>query len=83
MYKLRGVVNCSFYLTLWSMQNVMKAEGSKFPPLIEADAMFCSDTAPEWQDGGCCNRCRVEFGLVNRKVTHFFNFLIECESCGC
>jgi len=59
-------------LHIW-FQNNMKAEGCKFPPLVEADAMFCSDTAPEWQEGECCNRCRAQFGLLNRKVSKWKN----------
>ena len=31
--------------------NLMKAEGWKFPPLREAEAMFEADTAPEWSEG--------------------------------
>lgn len=46
----------------------MKTEGYNFPALKESDAMFCADTAPEWADGDCCHRCRVVFGVVQRKV---------------
>ena len=31
--------------------NVMKAEGWKFPPVREAEAMFEADTAPDWEEG--------------------------------
>lgn len=48
--------------------NIMKAEDYKFPVLKESDAMFSADTAPEWADGDCCHRCRVQFGMVQRKV---------------
>jgi len=59
------------YRAVQDVFNIMKTEGAKFPPLIEADAMFAADTAPEWADGECCHRCRVEFGLMNRKVFLF------------
>lgn len=36
--------------------NILKAEGFKFPPLKESDAMFSADTAPEWADGEVCHR---------------------------
>ncbi|XP_063234495.1 hepatocyte growth factor-regulated tyrosine kinase substrate isoform X2 [Bacillus rossius redtenbacheri] len=52
----------------------MKAEGCKFPALNESDAMFSADTAPEWADGDCCHRCRVQFGVVQRKH--------HCRACG-
>jgi hepatocyte growth factor-regulated tyrosine kinase substrate len=32
------------------------AEGWKFPPVREAEAMFEADTAPEWADGEVCHR---------------------------
>lgn len=63
-------------MTLWPRNmnnfqdtvNIMKAEEYKFPVLKESDAMFSADTAPEWADGECCHRCRVQFSLVQRKV---------------
>ena len=48
--------------------NIMKTEGYKFPALKESDAMFSADTAPEWADGDVCHRCRVQFGMMQRKV---------------
>jgi len=30
--------------------------------------MFLSEKAPDWHDGEFCHRCRVQFGLVQRKV---------------
>lgn len=42
--------------------------GYTFPALKEADAMFVAEKAPEWKDGECCTRCRVVFGVVQRKV---------------
>ncbi|KAG8333540.1 hypothetical protein J6590_000689 [Homalodisca vitripennis] len=49
--------------------NIMKAEDYKFPALKESDAMFSADTAPEWADGDCCHRCRVQFSMVQRKLS--------------
>ena len=52
----------------------MKAEGYTFPPLKESDAMFIADTAPEWADGETCHRCRVTFGVLQRRH--------HCRACG-
>jgi len=52
----------------------MKAEGYQFPALKESDAMFRADTAPAWADGEVCHRCRVTFGMVQRKH--------HCRACG-
>ena len=30
--------------------------------------MFSSEKAPEWKDSDCCSRCRVQFGMMQRKV---------------
>ncbi|XP_072931911.1 uncharacterized protein Hrs isoform X2 [Epargyreus clarus] len=54
--------------------NILKAEGYKFPPLKESDAMFSADTAPEWADGEVCHRCRVAFSLMVRRH--------HCRACG-
>ncbi|KAK3590950.1 hypothetical protein CHS0354_034521 [Potamilus streckersoni] len=54
--------------------NMMKLEGHTFPTLKEADAMFMADKAPDWKDGECCTRCRVAFGMVQRKH--------HCRNCG-
>jgi len=51
----------------------MKAEGYTFPALKESDAMFSSDVAPGWEDSDCCHRCRVKFGMVQRKVNCFIS----------
>ena len=37
----------------------MKAEGWKFPPVREAEAMFEADTAPDWAEGWCIIHCRI------------------------
>jgi len=52
----------------------MKTEGYQFPALKESDAMFRADTAPAWADGEVCHRCRVTFGMVQRKH--------HCRACG-
>lgn len=49
-------------------------EGHKFPTPRESDAMFSSDTAPEWADGDVCHRCRVQFSVLQRKH--------HCRACG-
>ena len=36
--------------------NLMKAEGWKFPPVREAEAMYEADTAPDWAEGDVCHR---------------------------
>ncbi|CAG2117343.1 unnamed protein product, partial [Medioppia subpectinata] len=54
--------------------NLMKIEGYKFPVLKESDAMFAADSAPDWADGECCNRCRTQFSMVQRKH--------HCRACG-
>ena len=36
--------------------NLMKAEGWKFPPVREAEAMYEADIAPEWAEGDVCHR---------------------------
>ncbi|XP_053208181.1 hepatocyte growth factor-regulated tyrosine kinase substrate-like isoform X2 [Panonychus citri] len=54
--------------------NVMKAEGHQFATFKETEAMFAADSAPQWADGDCCHRCRVQFNLVQRKH--------HCRNCG-
>eukprot|EP00090_Calanus_glacialis_P042474 TRINITY_DN7532_c0_g1_i3.p1 TRINITY_DN7532_c0_g1~~TRINITY_DN7532_c0_g1_i3.p1 ORF type:complete len:761 (+),score=322.19 TRINITY_DN7532_c0_g1_i3:35-2317(+) len=54
--------------------NLMKAEGWKFPPVREAEAMFEADTAPEWSEGDVCHRCRVQFSTFTRQH--------HCRACG-
>ena len=53
----------------------MKAEGWKFPPVREAEAMFEADVAPDWHDGDCCHRCRVQVS----KAFGFRSDIIEVE----
>jgi growth factor-regulated tyrosine kinase substrate len=53
---------------------LMKSDGYKFPTFRESDAMFSADSAPEWADGDVCHRCRIAFGLLQRKH--------HCRACG-
>ncbi|XP_034830948.1 hepatocyte growth factor-regulated tyrosine kinase substrate isoform X1 [Maniola hyperantus] len=62
------------YRAVQDTVNILKAEGHKFPPLKESDAMFSADTAPEWANGEVCHRCRVAFSLMVRKH--------HCRACG-
>ncbi|CAN8007831.1 unnamed protein product [Ixodes pacificus] len=62
------------YRAVQDTLNLMKVEGHKFPQLKESDAMFSADQAPDWADGECCHRCRVQFTLVQRKH--------HCRNCG-
>ncbi|XP_076183145.1 hepatocyte growth factor regulated tyrosine kinase substrate isoform X2 [Ptiloglossa arizonensis] len=66
--------NSPKYRAVQDTLNIMKAEGYKFPVLKESDAMFIADTAPEWADGDVCHRCRVAFGVMQRKH--------HCRACG-
>merc|ERR1712240_49439 len=43
--------NSPKYRIVTDTLNLMKAEGWKFPPVREAEAMFEADTAPEWSEG--------------------------------
>ncbi|KDR10856.1 hepatocyte growth factor-regulated tyrosine kinase substrate isoform X2 [Zootermopsis nevadensis] len=66
--------NSPKYRAVQDTVNIMKTEGCKFPVLKESDAMFSADTAPEWADGDVCHRCRVQFGMMQRKH--------HCRACG-
>uniref|UniRef100_T1HCT8 Hepatocyte growth factor-regulated tyrosine kinase substrate n=5 Tax=Rhodnius TaxID=13248 RepID=T1HCT8_RHOPR len=66
--------NIPKYRAVQDTVNIMKAEGYKFPALKESDAMFSADTAPQWADGERCHRCRVQFGIMQRKH--------HCRACG-
>ncbi|XP_014476437.1 PREDICTED: hepatocyte growth factor-regulated tyrosine kinase substrate [Dinoponera quadriceps] len=66
--------NSPKYRAVQDTLNIMKAEGYQFPALKESDAMFRADTAPVWADGEVCHRCRIAFGLVQRKH--------HCRACG-
>uniref|UniRef100_A0A1L8DMP8 Hepatocyte growth factor-regulated tyrosine kinase substrate n=1 Tax=Nyssomyia neivai TaxID=330878 RepID=A0A1L8DMP8_9DIPT len=62
------------YRAIKDTMTILKSEGHNFPELKEADAMFTSDTAPEWSDGDVCHRCRVAFTFTQRKH--------HCRNCG-
>lgn len=62
------------YRAVQDIVSLMKMEGFKFPVLKESDAMFAADAAPEWADGDCCHRCRVQFTVMQRKH--------HCRNCG-
>ncbi|KAK7506624.1 hypothetical protein BaRGS_00002099 [Batillaria attramentaria] len=51
-----------------------KAVEDTFHLLKMEDAMFVSEKAPEWKDGETCTRCRVQFGMMQRKH--------HCRNCG-
>ncbi|XP_070187544.1 hepatocyte growth factor-regulated tyrosine kinase substrate-like isoform X4 [Littorina saxatilis] len=62
------------YKAVEDTYHLLKMEGFQFPVLKEADAMFAAEKAPEWKDGETCTRCRVQFGMVQRKH--------HCRHCG-
>lgn len=66
--------NIPKYRAVQDTLNIMKTEGYVFPALKESDAMFVANTAPPWADGDVCHRCRVVFGLMQRKH--------HCRACG-
>ncbi|KAF4522709.1 hypothetical protein B566_EDAN012726 [Ephemera danica] len=66
--------NSPKYRAVQDTVNIMKTEGYPFPVLKESDAMFSADTAPEWAEGECCHRCRVQFSMMQRKH--------HCRACG-
>ena len=48
--------NSPKYRIVTDTLNLMKAEGWKFPPVREAEAMYEADTAPDWAEGDVCHR---------------------------
>ena len=46
----------------------MKAEGWKFPPVREAEAMFEADTAPDWEEGTFVNMTFNQNDMSDIKV---------------
>ncbi|XP_065332917.1 hepatocyte growth factor-regulated tyrosine kinase substrate isoform X1 [Cloeon dipterum] len=66
--------NSAKYRAVQDQVNILKTEGYQFPALKESDAMFSADTAPEWAEGECCHRCRVQFSMMQRKH--------HCRACG-
>jgi len=66
--------NSPKYRIVTDTLHLMQAEGWKFPPVREAEAMFEADTAPEWSEGQVCQRCRVQFSTFTRQH--------HCRACG-
>lgn len=62
------------YRAIQDIFNLLRMEGYKLQAMKESDAMFTADTAPDWADGDCCHRCRVQFSVVQRKH--------HCRNCG-
>ncbi|KAK3882102.1 hypothetical protein Pcinc_013508 [Petrolisthes cinctipes] len=62
------------YRAVQDTVNIIKAEGHHLPSVIESDAMFTADRAPDWADGECCHRCRSQFTMIRRKH--------HCRACG-
>lgn len=62
------------YQAIKDTHTILRAKGHTFPPLKESDAMFASETAPNWSDGKVCNRCRTAFSFTIRKH--------HCRNCG-
>lgn len=62
------------YQAIRDIVTILKQKGHTFPELKEADAMFTSETAPDWSDGKVCSRCRVGFTFTQRKH--------HCRHCG-
>ena len=59
-----------FFILLFVYMVLYLFTGYTFPTLKEADAMFMAEKAPEWKDGECCHRCRVQFTTFQRKVSY-------------
>lgn len=62
------------YQAIRDIVTILKTKGHAFPELKEADAMFTSETAPDWSDGKVCSHCRVPFTFTQRKH--------HCRHCG-
>lgn len=62
------------YQAIKDTLTILRTKGHTFPELKESDAMFTSETAPDWSDGKVCNRCRVTFSFTVRKH--------HCRNCG-
>uniref|UniRef100_A0A671YZG4 Hepatocyte growth factor-regulated tyrosine kinase substrate n=1 Tax=Sparus aurata TaxID=8175 RepID=A0A671YZG4_SPAAU len=56
------------YKVVQDTYQIMKVEGHVFPEFKESDAMFAAERAPDWVDAEECHRCRVQFGVMTRKV---------------
>ncbi|XP_059414815.1 hepatocyte growth factor-regulated tyrosine kinase substrate-like [Carassius carassius] len=62
------------YKVVQDTYQILKVEGHVFPEFKESDAMFAAERAPDWVDAEDCHRCRVQFGVLNRKH--------HCRACG-
>ncbi|MFH4984621.1 hypothetical protein AB6A40_011330, partial [Gnathostoma spinigerum] len=62
------------YKIVIDTHNLMKLGGFEFPTISEADAMFAAESAPDWEEGDECFRCRTAFGILTRKH--------HCRACG-
>ncbi|KAB0396026.1 hypothetical protein E2I00_012905, partial [Balaenoptera physalus] len=63
------------YKVVQDTYQIMKVEGHVFPEFKESDAMFAAERAPDWVDAEECHRCRVQFGVMTRKI-----FCGKCSS---
>jgi len=66
--------NSKKYRIVTDTLHLMQAEGWKFPPVREAEAMYEADIAPNWEEGEVCHRCRVQFSTFTRQH--------HCRACG-
>uniref|UniRef100_A0A8D1BQQ4 Hepatocyte growth factor-regulated tyrosine kinase substrate n=1 Tax=Sus scrofa TaxID=9823 RepID=A0A8D1BQQ4_PIG len=66
------------YKVVQDTYQIMKVEGHVFPEFKESDAMFAAERAPDWVDAEECHRCRVQFGVMTRKVS-----ARPGSTCGC
>ena len=71
--------------------SLMKAEGRKYSPMREPEAMFETDTAPEWSEGDVCHRWVVVLVILykanlyhHRCQVQFSPFTRQhhCRACG-
>uniref|UniRef100_A0A7N8Y873 Hepatocyte growth factor-regulated tyrosine kinase substrate n=1 Tax=Mastacembelus armatus TaxID=205130 RepID=A0A7N8Y873_9TELE len=70
------------YKVVQDTYQIMKVEGHVFPEFKESDAMFAAERAPDWVDAEECHRCRVQFGVVTRKVgLHSLGFFVLPAAC--
>ena len=51
-----SVVVITYSISVAIISTIQKAEGWKFPPVREAEAMYEADIAPNWEEGEVCHR---------------------------
>jgi len=61
------------YKAIQDVLNIMKADGVKFPPLVEADAILVVNKAPPLRVSDRCHRCNLVFFPDRR---------FYCKACG-